>query len=110
MLGIMIPEKVFQKILVLGAGWQVQQVDYVEQASQVLIRIEETPRCGRARLVRIARARRWAATITRPNGGGGISMCASYSRNSSAHCRAAGARNARRFTPCGRRGRVVRAG
>jgi len=39
----MIPEKVFQKILVLGDGWRVQQVDYVEKASKVLIRIEETP-------------------------------------------------------------------
>ena len=39
----MIPEKVFQKILVLGDGWQVQQVDYVEKESKVLIRIEETP-------------------------------------------------------------------
>src|SRR5712671_3228418 len=39
----MIPEKVFQKILVLGDGWQVEQVDYVEKESKVLIRIEETP-------------------------------------------------------------------
>src|SRR5438094_5555071 len=39
----MIPEKVFQKILVLGDGWRVQQVDYVEKESKVLIRIEETP-------------------------------------------------------------------
>ena len=38
----MIPEKVFEKILVLGDGWRVQQVDYVEQESKVLIRIEET--------------------------------------------------------------------
>src|SRR5438477_10358444 len=38
----MIPEKVFQKILVLGDGWRVQQVDYVEKESKVLIRIEET--------------------------------------------------------------------
>jgi hypothetical protein len=37
----MIPEKVFQKILVLGDGWQVQQVDYVEKESKVLTRIEE---------------------------------------------------------------------
>ena len=37
----MIPEKVFQKILVLGDGWRVQQVDYVEQEGKVLIRIEE---------------------------------------------------------------------
>jgi transposase len=39
----MIPEKVFEKILVLGDGWKVQGVDYVEKESQVLIRIEETP-------------------------------------------------------------------
>src|SRR5208283_3058996 len=40
---MMIPEKVFEKILVLGEGWRVQQVDYVEKESQVLIRIEDTP-------------------------------------------------------------------
>src|SRR6266516_1907165 len=39
----MIPEKVFQKILVLGDGWRVERVDYVEKESKVLIRIEETP-------------------------------------------------------------------
>ena len=39
----MIPEKVFQRILVLGDGWRVQQVDYVEKASKVVIRLEETP-------------------------------------------------------------------
>ena len=39
----MIPEKVFQKILVLGDGWRVQGVDYIEKESKVLIRIEETP-------------------------------------------------------------------
>jgi transposase len=39
----MIPEKVFQKILVMGDGWRVQQVDYVEKEGKVLIRIEETP-------------------------------------------------------------------
>ncbi len=38
----MLPEKGFQKILGLGDGWQVQQVDYVEKASKVLIRIQET--------------------------------------------------------------------
>jgi transposase len=38
----MIPEKVFEKILVLGDGWRVRQVDYLEKESQVLIRIEET--------------------------------------------------------------------
>jgi transposase len=39
----MIPEKVFQKILVLGDGWRVERVDYVEKESKVLIRIQETP-------------------------------------------------------------------
>jgi transposase len=39
----MIPEKVFHQILALGDGWRVQQVDYLEKESKVLIRIEETP-------------------------------------------------------------------
>jgi len=39
----MIPEKVFEKILVLGDSWRVARVDYVEKESKVLIRIEETP-------------------------------------------------------------------
>ena len=39
----MIPEKMFEKILVLGDGWQVQRVDYLEKESQVLIRVENTP-------------------------------------------------------------------
>ena len=39
----MIPEKVFEKILVLGDGWRVQQVEYVEKESKVFICIEETP-------------------------------------------------------------------
>jgi transposase len=38
----MIPERVFQKILVLGDGWRVQQVDYLEKESKVQIRIQET--------------------------------------------------------------------
>jgi transposase len=38
----MIPEKVFEKILVLGEGWRVRQVDYLEKESKVQIRIEET--------------------------------------------------------------------
>ncbi len=44
----MIPEKVFEKILVLGEGWRVQGVDYVEKESEVLIRIEETPALWRS--------------------------------------------------------------
>lgn len=39
----MIPEKVFQQILVLGQEWRVDRVDYAEKESKVLIRIEETP-------------------------------------------------------------------
>ncbi len=39
----MIPEKVFQQILALGEAWRVNRMDYVEQESQVLIRIEDTP-------------------------------------------------------------------
>jgi len=39
----MIPEKMFQQILLLGAEWRVSAVDYVAQANQVLIRVEEMP-------------------------------------------------------------------
>jgi transposase len=39
----MIPEKLFEKLLVLGDGWRVKSVDYVEQQSKVVIRVEETP-------------------------------------------------------------------
>jgi len=39
----MIPEQVFHQILALGDAWRVSGVDYVEQAQQVLIRVEETP-------------------------------------------------------------------
>jgi transposase len=39
----MIPEQVFHRILLLGEAWRVSAVDYVEQACQVLIRVEETP-------------------------------------------------------------------
>jgi len=39
---MMIPEKMFEEILALGAGWRVKGVDYVEGESKVLIRIEET--------------------------------------------------------------------
>lgn len=43
MVGIMIPEKVFQQILLLGDEWRVRAVDYVAKASQVLIRVEDLP-------------------------------------------------------------------
>ena len=39
----MIPEKVFHQILALGEGWRVQQVDYLDRESKVLIRVENTP-------------------------------------------------------------------
>src|ERR1039458_7639657 len=39
----MIPEKLFQQLLVLGEAWRVKSVDYVEQESKVVIRIEERP-------------------------------------------------------------------
>jgi transposase len=38
----MIPEKMFQQILALGAAWRVVSMDYQEKAQQVLIRVEET--------------------------------------------------------------------
>ena len=53
----MIPEKMFHRILALGEGWRVRQVDYLEKESKVLIRVEDTPalwaaekcpHCGRA--------------------------------------------------------------
>lgn len=44
----MIAEKMFQAILALGESWRIKQVDYVEQASKVLIRVEETPALWRA--------------------------------------------------------------
>jgi transposase len=39
----MIPEKVFQQILALGEAWRVKRMDYVEQESKVMIRVEDTP-------------------------------------------------------------------
>ena len=39
----MIPEKLFEKLLVLGDAWRVKSVEYVEQQSKVVIRVEETP-------------------------------------------------------------------
>lgn len=44
----MIPEKVFERILLLGDEWRVSAVDYVEQAGQVLIRVEEVPALWKA--------------------------------------------------------------
>jgi len=44
----MIPEKVFQRILLLGEEWRVSAVEYVEKASQVLIRVGETPALWKA--------------------------------------------------------------
>jgi hypothetical protein len=39
----MIPEKLFEQLLVLGNGWRVKAVDYVEAERKVLIRVEDTP-------------------------------------------------------------------
>ncbi len=39
----MIPEKVFQKILLLGDAWRVRQINYVEKEGKVRIAVEETP-------------------------------------------------------------------
>ena len=39
----MIPEKVFHRILALGEGWKVQQVDYLDKESKVWIRVENPP-------------------------------------------------------------------
>ena len=39
----MIPEKVFHRILALGDGWRVERVEYMEEESKVLIRVENTP-------------------------------------------------------------------
>lgn len=44
----MIPEQVFHRILLLGEEWRVSAVDYVEKASQVLIRVEETSKLWQA--------------------------------------------------------------
>jgi len=71
----MIPEKVFQQILALGEAWRVKRMDYVEQESKVLIRVEDTPalwKHGSRKVIRIATASRCVATIMRRNGGGGI--------------------------------------
>ena len=39
----MIPEKVFQQILVLGEAWRVARMDYQEKEQRMIIRVEETP-------------------------------------------------------------------
>jgi len=39
----MIPEELFERLLVLGDGWRVKAVDYVEAEGKVLIRVEDTP-------------------------------------------------------------------
>ena len=39
----MIPEKLFQQLLMLGDAWRVKAVDYVEPQRKVVIRVEETP-------------------------------------------------------------------
>ena len=44
MVGGMIPEKVFQQILILGDAWEVFTVDYEATQRKVFIRVRETPR------------------------------------------------------------------
>lgn len=44
MVGGMIPEKVFQQILILGDAWEVFATDYDENQRKVFIRVRETPR------------------------------------------------------------------
>jgi transposase len=39
----MIPEKVFHRILALGEGWRVRQVEYSDKESKVRIAVEDTP-------------------------------------------------------------------
>ncbi|MGH8399325.1 MAG: hypothetical protein ACRETA_13960, partial [Gammaproteobacteria bacterium] len=39
----MIPEKMFQQLLMLGDAWRVKSVDYLKKEQQVVIRVEETP-------------------------------------------------------------------
>jgi transposase len=43
-MGGMIPEKVFQEILILGERWEVFAVDYDKDQSKVFIRVRETAR------------------------------------------------------------------
>ena len=52
----MIPENVFQQILMLGEEWKVQAVEYQDKERQIVIKVSETsqlwlkekrPRCGR---------------------------------------------------------------
>jgi transposase len=50
MVGIMIPEKMFHEILVLGDSWRVSAVNYVEEEKEVLIRVEETPALWKAEM------------------------------------------------------------
>jgi hypothetical protein len=38
----MMPDKLFQQLLVLGSAWRVQTVDYLESESKVVTRDEET--------------------------------------------------------------------
>jgi len=39
----MLPEKMFQQLLGLGEAWQVTQMNYLEKAQQVEIRVTDTP-------------------------------------------------------------------
>jgi hypothetical protein len=99
----MIPEKLFQQLLVLGDGWRVRAVDYVEPQSKVVIRIEETPQLWGSQKCPHCEA---AAVMTmRRSGVGGTSMSASWSRRLHAPCREGSAESAGRCLRCGHRGR-----
>lgn len=39
----MIPEQVFHRILALGEGWKVRQVNYLDKEGKVIICVEDTP-------------------------------------------------------------------
>ena len=82
----MIPEKVFQKILMLDEGWQVKHVDDVEKDSRRILSIEETPDLWKSQSCPHPKPSR--ATTVRPSGFGVISMSASCNRKTSVPCRA----------------------
>ena len=68
----MIPEQVFHRILALGEGWKVRQVNYLDEEGKVIICVEDTPGLWRWSDVRTVRVKRWYATTMRRSGDGGI--------------------------------------
>src|SRR6266849_2808742 len=106
----MIPEKVFQKILVLGDGWRVQQVDYVEKESKVLIRIDETPALWASESCPHCSAKSVGGYDHAPQSTWRhLNVCQLESEIVCALPRA-NAKNAKRCTPCARPGRGAVAG